>query len=62
MSKLEKHYTLKEFSESYQVTRSTTLSWIDRGILKAKKIFGNWRIPQSEIDRINNESSITNNE
>jgi excisionase family DNA binding protein len=49
---LEKHYTLKEVCEALGVHRNTFLRWISAGKVKAIQLGRDWRIPESEIDRI----------
>ena len=52
--------TLKETCEILRIERHTAKRWIDKGILKATKLGGQWRVTQTEIDRLLSGEGINN--
>lgn len=47
----EHHYSVKEISARYNVNSSTVYAWIRQGKLKAIKLGGVVRVPQSALDK-----------
>ncbi|MEM3442258.1 MAG: helix-turn-helix domain-containing protein [Candidatus Bathyarchaeia archaeon] len=45
----EKFYLIKEIAKTYRVTPEAVLKWIKEGKLKAIRIGGVWRIPESAL-------------
>lgn len=44
--------SVKQVAEMFSVTKQTVFNWINTGYIKATMIGGQYRIEQSEIDRI----------
>jgi len=45
----EKYFTPREIAEKYRVTSQAVTKWIKQGKLKAVKLGGVWRIPESAL-------------
>ena len=44
-------YTIVEASEKLGVAVVTIRRYVESGKIKAKKVFGKWRIPKQELDK-----------
>lgn len=42
-------YSVNEIAKIFNVTRLTVLNWINRGMLKAGKFGGVWRISEEDL-------------
>lgn len=51
---VEKHYSVHSVAGMFDVGAQTVRLWIREGKLKARKINGRWRIPESELKRLAN--------
>jgi excisionase family DNA binding protein len=49
---MEKLYTLPEIAEILKVSRKSVYRYIESGKLKASKATGQWRIKQSDLDKL----------
>ena len=49
---IEKHYTLAQVAKFLGNSPKTLRRWIADGTLQGKLIRGQWRVTQSEIERI----------
>jgi len=47
---VEKFYSPREVANKYNVSSQAVTKWIKQGKLKAVKLGGIWRIPQSALD------------
>jgi len=52
--------TVTETAEIFSVTRKTVLNWIDKGLIKAVRPMREYRIPESEIERLMEGETIEN--
>lgn len=48
-------YTIKQFCELFQVSRTSVMIWIREGKVHPVKIGNKWMFSQEEIDRIKKE-------
>lgn len=49
---MERLYKVSELAKLLNVGRSTVISWIHRGKIRAIRIVGTWRIPESEVQKL----------
>lgn len=52
MEHLEKLYKISQVAQMLNTSRSSVLRWIYQGKLKGIRIFGTWRVPESELKRL----------
>lgn len=52
MEQIGKLYKVSQIAQMLNTSRSSVLRWIYQGKLKAIRIFGTWRIPQSELQKL----------
>ena len=50
-----KFYTTNQVAEIFQVKNFTVRNWIEQGQVRAAKVNGQWRIPQTEVTRLADE-------
>ena len=55
MSDKLKFYTTNQVADIFQVKNYTVVDWIKQGKMRAAKVGGQWRIPQSEVTRLADE-------
>lgn len=47
-----KYYTVTQTAKELGFTRQTILNWINKGKVKAFRVIKEYRIPESEVERI----------
>jgi len=55
----ENYFTPQEMAKKFKVTDKAILKWIREGKLKAVKLGGVWRIPESALEQFIKESTVS---